>query len=51
MNERILIERKHVRYLIWSTRRFPEYNVLRLGMDFDRKFGNRRSLTIAALRH
>jgi hypothetical protein len=34
------IERKPVRYLIWSNRIFPEYNVLRFGVDFDQTFGN-----------
>jgi hypothetical protein len=34
------IERRPVRYLIWSNRLFPEYNVLRFGVDFDQTFGN-----------
>ena len=34
------IDRKPVRYLIWSNRIFPEYNVLRFGVDFDQTFGN-----------
>ncbi len=34
------IERKHVRYLIWSNRLFPEYNALRFGLDFDQTLGN-----------
>jgi hypothetical protein len=34
------IERRPVRYLIWSNRLFPEYNVLRFGVDFDQTLGN-----------
>jgi energy-converting hydrogenase Eha subunit B len=34
------IERKHVRYLLWSNRTFPEYGVPRFGEDFDQTFGN-----------
>jgi hypothetical protein len=34
------IEQKPVRYLIWSTRLFPEYGVLRFGTDFDQTMGN-----------
>jgi hypothetical protein len=34
------IEQKKVRYLIWSNRLFPEYNVLRFGVDFDQTLGN-----------
>jgi hypothetical protein len=33
------IERKHIRYLIWSNRLFPEYGVLRFGTDFDQTLG------------
>jgi hypothetical protein len=33
------IERQRVRYLIWSNRLFPEYGVLRFGMDFDQTLG------------
>jgi hypothetical protein len=33
------IERNHVRYLIWSNRLFPEYGVLRFGIDFDQPLG------------
>jgi hypothetical protein len=33
------VERKRVRYLIWSNRVFPEYRALRFGVDFDREFG------------
>jgi len=33
------IERKHVRYLLWSNRIFPEYGALRFGIDFDETFG------------
>jgi hypothetical protein len=33
------IEQKPVRYLIWSTRLFPEYGVLRFGTDFDQTMG------------
>jgi hypothetical protein len=34
------IERKPVRYLIWSNRIFPEYEAPRFGVDFDQTFGN-----------
>jgi hypothetical protein len=34
------IERKQIRYLIWSNRIFPEYGVLRFGTDFDQTLGN-----------
>jgi hypothetical protein len=34
------IERKHVRYLIWSNRLFPEVPALRFGMDYDQTVGN-----------
>lgn len=34
------MERKHVRYLIWSNRTFPEYGVPSFGTDFDRAFGD-----------
>ena len=34
------IEQKPVRYLIWSTRLFPEYGVLRFGTDFDQTMGS-----------
>jgi hypothetical protein len=33
------IERKRIRYLIWSNRLFPEYGVLRFGTDFDQTLG------------
>ena len=33
------LERKPVRYLIWSNRLFPEYGVLRFGTDFDQTLG------------
>jgi hypothetical protein len=33
------IDRKRVRYLIWSNRLFPEYGVLRFGTDFDQTLG------------
>ena len=34
------IERKHVNYLLWSNRIFPEYGVPVFGKDFDRSFGD-----------
>jgi hypothetical protein len=34
------IEQKHVRYLIWSNRLFPEYNAPRFGKDFDQTLGD-----------
>jgi hypothetical protein len=34
------IERKHVNYLLWSNRIFPEYGVPVFGKDFDRGFGD-----------
>lgn len=34
------IERKQVRYLIWSNRTFPEYGVPKFGVDFDRPVGD-----------
>jgi hypothetical protein len=34
------IERKQVRYLLWSNRKFPEYGVPEFGKDFDQTFGN-----------
>ncbi len=34
------IERKHVSYLLWSNRIFPEYGVPVFGKDFDRGFGD-----------
>ena len=34
------IEKKPVRYLIWSNRTYPEYTALRFGIDFDQTFGN-----------
>jgi hypothetical protein len=34
------IERKPVRYLLWSNRRFSEYGVPQFGVDFDQTFGN-----------
>lgn len=33
------IEKKPVRYLIWSNRLFPEYNAMRFGVDFDQTLG------------
>ena len=33
------IEAKHVRYLIWSNRTFPEYGVRIFGQDFDQEMG------------
>jgi hypothetical protein len=33
------MEQKHVRYLIWSNRIFPEYGAPVFGVDFDREFG------------
>jgi hypothetical protein len=33
------IERKKVRYLIWSNRTFEEYGVPKFGVDFDRALG------------
>ncbi len=33
------IERKKVRYLLWSNRIFPEYGVPRFGTDYDKNFG------------
>jgi hypothetical protein len=34
------IERKKVRYLLWSNRIFPEYGVPRFGTDYDKDFGD-----------
>jgi hypothetical protein len=34
------IEKKPVRYLIWSNRIYPEYKVLRFGVDFDQTLGH-----------
>lgn len=34
------IERKPVRYLIWSNRLYPEYKALRFGVEFDQTLGN-----------
>jgi hypothetical protein len=34
------IEQKHVRYLLWSNRIFPEYGAPRFGTDFDKNFGD-----------
>ena len=34
------IDRKHVTYLLWSNRIFPEYGVPVFGKDFDRGFGD-----------
>jgi hypothetical protein len=34
------MERKQVRYLLWSNRIFPEYGAPRFGMDFDKDFGD-----------
>lgn len=41
MTEEVIqqIERKPVRYLIWSNRTYPEYKVLRFGVDFDQTLG------------
>jgi hypothetical protein len=33
------IEKKPVRYLIWSNRLFTEYNALRFGIDFNQELG------------
>jgi hypothetical protein len=33
------LERNNVRYLIWSNRIYPEYGVLRFGVDFDQTMG------------
>jgi hypothetical protein len=40
MNSSSRSSKKKVRYLIWSNRLFPEYNVLRFGVDFDQTLGN-----------
>lgn len=34
------IEHKHVRYLLWSNRTFPEYRTPVFGTDYDRPFGD-----------
>jgi hypothetical protein len=34
------IEAKHVRYLLWSNRTFPEYGVPVFGRDFDQELGD-----------
>jgi hypothetical protein len=34
------IDKKPVRYLIWSNRTYPEYQALRFGVDFDRELGH-----------
>ncbi len=34
------IEAKHVRYLIWSNRTFPEYGARVFGQDFDQEIGD-----------
>ena len=34
------LERNNVRYLIWSNRLYPEYGVLRFGVDFDQEMGD-----------
>jgi len=34
------IERKKIRYLLWSNRIFPEYGVPRFGTDYDQRFGD-----------
>ena len=41
MTEEVIqqIERKPVRYLIWSNRIYPEYKALRFGVDFDQTLG------------
>jgi hypothetical protein len=33
------IERKPVRYVLWSNRKFPEYGVPEFGVNFDQAFG------------
>jgi hypothetical protein len=33
------IEKKPVRYLVWSNRTYPEYKALRFGYDFDQTLG------------
>jgi hypothetical protein len=33
------IERKKIRYLLWSNRVFPEYGVPRFGTDFNQDLG------------
>jgi hypothetical protein len=33
------IERKHVEYLLWSNRTFPEYGTPEFGIDFDKEIG------------
>ena len=43
MTEEVIreIDRKHVRYLLWSNRDFSEgYGVPTFGVDFDRPFGD-----------
>jgi len=34
------IERKNIRYLLWSSRIFPEYGVPRFGIDFNQDLGS-----------
>jgi hypothetical protein len=34
------IDRKRVDYLLWSNRKFPEFNVPIFGRDFDREVGD-----------
>jgi hypothetical protein len=34
------LDHKHVRYLLWSNRIFPEYGVPRFGVDFDKPVGD-----------
>jgi hypothetical protein len=34
------MERKHVRYLLWSNRISPEYGVEQFGTDYDKNFGD-----------
>jgi hypothetical protein len=34
------IEKHPVRYLIWSNRTYPEYKMVRFGVDFDQTLGN-----------
>ena len=34
------IDRKAVRYVLWSNRRFPDYGVPEFGVDFDQTLGN-----------
>lgn len=42
MTEEVIaeIERKPVRYLIWSNRTYPEYKAMRFGVEFDQTLGH-----------